>query len=275
MSSFEHKPISKLHIENIKTLEGNEVSHSPERGEIITSLNFKGKEILYFDEATFQNIEENVKGGIPILFPNAGPLEGPQYPNLKQHGFARNQKWEAIRIPNGFIGKLRSNDSTREMFPFDFSLHVSGEFKKDGSFNIIQSVKNLEKDKELPISMGLHPYFKVPNELNEDSYEQKKKIKFNFKGGDFVEENIEKWANGKAISIDNPNTSMEIGIPLHGTLVIEASKEYQKIWIWSQPGKDFICIEPVMRDKGGLVNDPEEIKPGEIFSANFNISFRE
>ena len=56
--------------------EGNEVSFSPERGGIITSLKLGGKELLYLDEETFRNPEVNVKGGIPILFPNAGPLSG-------------------------------------------------------------------------------------------------------------------------------------------------------------------------------------------------------
>jgi galactose mutarotase-like enzyme len=55
--------------------------------------------------------------------------------------------------------------------------------------------------------------------------------------------------------------------------MIDASEKYQKIWIWSLPDKDFICIEPVMRDVGGLVNDPQILEPKEVFvtSVNFNL----
>jgi len=277
MNTFEHKSIPRLHTEIIRTPEGDGASCCPERGGIITSIQFKGEEILYLDEATFQNLDENVKGGIPKLCPGAGPnesVENPnlkKYPDLKQHGFARNKKWDCVKTANGFVETLKSDADTRKIFPFDFSIRMVSGFEKDGSFNINESIKNLEKDKDLPVSDGLHPYFRIPNENKEDAYELKNKIEFNFKGGDFIKENIDKWANGKSISIKTPNTPMEVIIPSLGTLVLEVSKEYKHIWIWSQPGKDFICIEPVRRNKGGLIDDPEKIKPGEVSSTNFNI----
>ena len=205
---------------------------------------------------------------MPILFPNAGSVESSEYPNLKQHGFARSMKWQGKREINGFYEVLNSDSDSKKIFPFDFRCGVGGEFKKDGSFTIVQSVKNLEDEKELPISMGFHPYFKVPHDLKKD-------IKFNFAGGDFIKENIQKWAHDKYISINNPNTPMEVIIPNLGTLVFHVSKEYKKIWIWSQSGKDFICIEPVMRDPGGLIENPEKIKVGDTLSAYLSISLKE
>lgn len=275
MNTFENKPSPKLKVETIKGPEGNEVSYCPERGGIITSVKFKGKEVLYLDQATFLNTEENVKGGIPILFPNAGPLVDSPYPNLKQHGFARNKKWEAVKTKDGFSEILKSDISSKEVFPFDFNLSLETCFQNDGSFKINSIVKNTGIEKDLPISMGLHPYFKVSNESNIDPYEQKRKIKFNFKGGDIIEKQIDRWANGKAASIDNPNTPMEIDIPSLGTMIVEISKEYKKVWVWSMPGKDFICVEPIMRDAGGLINDPEIIKPGESFSSDFIFNLKE
>lgn len=268
MSSFEHHPSPKPQIETIKTKEGNEISFSAMRGSIITSLKFNEKEILYFNKESFENTEDNVRGGIPILFPNAGGVEGPKYPNLKQHGFARDMKWISNKMQNGFISILESNKESKEMFSYEFYTKIRAEFKDDGSFEINQSVKNLEKEKELPISMGLHPYFKVPSELKKD-------IEFNFKGGDFIKENIKKWSNGEYISIDNPKGKMEINIPTIGKIILNVSKEYEKIWVWSKKGEDFFCIEPVMRDKNGLVNNPHKIKPADTFSAGFNISFKE
>ena len=65
---------------------------------------------------------------------------------------------------------------------------------------------------------------------------------------------------------------MEVQIPNLGKLTFKVSPEYKKIWIWSQPGKDFICIEPVMRDVGGIIDDPEKVKSNQKFSANLNLS---
>ena len=271
-NSIENRPEPK--IETIKMPNGDEVSFCPERGGIITSIKMKGREILYLDETTLQDRNVNVKGGIPILFPNAGPLESPEYPDLKQHGFARNSSdWKTVISGDGFRERLTSNENTKKMFPFDFSFSFGASFDKDSSFTMDQEIENLGENKEMPLSMGLHPYFKVPQN-------KKREIKFNFEGGKFVEEQVEIWANGKAVSIDNPkikdpNAIMEIIIPDLGTLVIDVSPEYKKIWVWSMPGKDFVCVEPVMRDKGGLVNDPEKIKPQKTFRARVNFRLKE
>lgn len=264
---------SRLKIETIKTPEGNEVSVCPERGGIITSIKFKGKEILYLDPATLQDSKVNVKGGIPILFPNAGPLESSQYPNLKQHGFARDSsQWKTERTISGFKETLTASKGTIDIFPYNFRFSLDAGFGEDGSFTMNQEVENLEEGKDLPLSMGFHPYFKVPQD-------KKGEIKFNFEGGKSAEEQVEIWANGKAIHLDNPkvkdpNAVMEIIIPELGTLVIDASPEYKKIWVWSMPGKDFVCVEPVMRNKGGLVNDPEKVKPKGTLSTQISFSLK-
>ncbi len=262
-----------LKTETIKSPDGGEASFCPERGGIITSIKLHNKKILYLDKDTLQDKEASVRGGIPILFPNAGPIENQEFPGLKQHGFARDSnKWKAKKRIDSFEEILVSGEENIKSYPYDFILSMEGKFKNNGSFEIKQKVQNLEKNKELPISMGLHPYFKVPKE-------EKKNIKFNFEGGKFIEEKIENWANGKYICIDNPLINnpfeaMEIIIPKLGTLIIKPSTEYQKIWIWSMPDKDFICIEPVMRDKNGLVKDPEMVRPGESLTGSMNINLK-
>lgn len=271
MNQFEQKQTIGPKVETTIVSNG-EISYSPERGGIITSIKINNKEILYMDEDTFENREGNVKGGVPILFPNAGPIpdeiKTEELANLKQHGFAReSNKWTSLKKENGFIETLKSDEETIKAFPYDFELSVNGKYEEDGSFSITQLVKNLETDKDLPLSSGFHPYFKV-------SSEAKKDIEFNFKGGEFVKGNTEIWSNGKAISIENPGKSIEVNIPNLGKLILKVDKEYKRIWVWSQTDKDFICIEPVMRDKGGLVNDPEKIKPGETFSASFNLNLK-
>src|SRR3989344_4016191 len=220
-----------LRIETIRTPEGSEVSVCPQRGGIITSIKFQGREILYLDPVTLQDPNVNVKGGIPILFPNAGPLENPQYPNLKQHGFARNSsQWRLERMNRGFQETLVSDIDTNAVFPHDFRFSLIGSFEENGSFSI--------------------------------------------------KEQVELWANGQAISIDNPgvnnpNATIEVIIPSLGTLIIDLSPEYKKIWIWSMVGKDFICIEPIMRDAGGLIENPENIPPKKTLHTRVNFKLKE
>ena len=265
---------NNLKIETIKTPEGYEVSFCPERGGIITSIKLGGKEILYLDEETLKNKDVNVKGGVPILFPNTGPVDNSKFPGLKQHGFARNSsKWKSEINPRGFKETLLSDQENYESFPYKCQLSVEGKFEENNSFTIIQTTENLEENKEMPLAKGLHPYFGIPKG-------EKANVKFYCEGKEMLKEQMEVWPNGGTVSIDNPKLKnpeavLEVLIPGLGILVIDASIEYQKIWIWSLPGKDFVCVEPVMRDAGGLVDDPQMIKPKESYSASVNISLKE
>lgn len=271
MNQFEQKVNNELKIETIKGPNESEISLCSERGGIITSLKFRGKEILYLDEATLKNHEVNVKGGIPILFPNAGAiseeLESGELKNLKQHGFARNEKWTVHMLKDGFSETLNSNPKIKEVYPYNFNLSIHGFLNKNDSFSIIQRIKNLEEDKEMPVSSGLHPYFKIPNE-------EKKNIKFNFKGGEIIANQIDKWGNGEAVFFDNPNEPIEIYIPGIGVLAFTASEEYKKFVFWSQEGKDFICVEVFMEELGGIIKNPIIIRPGQSNYATLNIMLK-
>lgn len=258
-------------IETLTAPDGSAVSFSPERGGIVTSVKLQDTELLYLDEDTFADRQKNVKGGIPILFPNAGPNRSAEYPGLLQHGFARTSAWtrEESQDPRTFLESLESTEDTRAVFPHDFRLEVGGRLEEDGSLSLDQGITNRNAVEDLPVSSGLHPYFKVP-------HAEKANIKFDFPGGELIEHDVEKWSTGGTTSIDNPkvadpNAVLRVEIPGLGTLILDVDATYKKIWVWSQPDKDFVCIEPVMRDSGGLVNDPERIKPGQRLSARLNL----
>ncbi len=264
-----HDPkMSRFKVETIAGLNGGEVSCSPERGGIITSLKLHGTEVLYMNDDTFADSTKNVKGGIPVLFPNAGPLEdeGNPYPGLKQHGFARtSSRWVAESTTGARLSeRLASDEETRRVFPYDVETRMSVEFHEDGSAVLVQEATNQEADRDMPLAMGLHPYFRVLNE-------RKKDIKFAFPGGEYINSHFERWSNGEMVSIPNPGVELRIEIPGLGTLILDVSEEYQKIWVWSLSGQDFICIEPVMRDVGGLITDPAMVKPGETLSGRVSV----
>jgi galactose mutarotase-like enzyme len=168
-----------------------------------------------------------------------------------------------------FTETLETDASKTPEYPFAVRQTLSGILEEDGSATIIQEVTNLESMKSIPVSMGIHPYFNI-------QASEKRFLKFECIGGDLIETAVEHWSNGGTTSIANPRTldphaSLRVTIPSLGVLTLTASPEYQRIWVWSLPGKDFLCIEPVLRDVGGLVKDPVLVSPGETFSAQFNI----
>jgi galactose mutarotase-like enzyme len=264
---FSREAESELKIETLKGPEENEASLCSKRGGIITSIKLRGKEILRQDPNDFKDPNFKVRGGIPIMFPNAGPLkEGGPYPLLKQHGFARSSEWDIDRNGEGgeLVEKIEANEDTKKSFPYDFLLRMKIKAEEDGSISLIQEVTNREKVKDMPVSMGLHPYFQVPEE-------NKKEILASLIGEDDADKKFEEWLNGGTISIDNPG-DLGLIIPGVGTIRMNVSEEYKKIWIWTQLNQDFICVEPVMRDVEGLTEDPELIEPGENILGRVNFS---
>jgi galactose mutarotase-like enzyme len=268
--NFENEPTLKNKIEGPKN---NSFSVNPERGGIVMSMKLNGKEVLYMDYERFKDPNKSVRGGIPILFPMSGPPteEGP-FSKLKQHGFARDSDSWKIEENKGneLVESLESDDKTKEAFPYEFTLKIKSKMGEDGSITLTQEVENKGKN-EMPISMGLHPYFNIPEG-------EKDKIKFDFSGGKEIEKEIKEWLEEKdgdfLKRIDNPKEEIKIFIPAVGTIKMNISEEYEKVWIWTEPDKNFICIEPVMRDNqnGEIVNGPKMIKSGEKFSANVKYS---
>ncbi len=259
-------------VETIEGPPGSSVSISPERGGIITSLKLGGTELLYMEEDTFQDTSKNVRGGIPILFPNAGPVEDARYPGLKQHGFARNSAaWQhrsaSPDTPSAFSESLAAGEASRAVFPHDFELIMRGRFSSARSFILDQTVLNRDRA-DMPLAMGLHPYFRVPSS-------ERSAIRFDFPGGEELEVRQEEWMNGQAVSIENPGSPLRVEVPNGGNLELKVSPEYKRIWVWSMPDKDFVCIEPVMRDAGGLVTDPEILGGHETITGRFEITLRD
>ena len=64
-------------MDTITLTEGDtRVEIAPARGALVTRLVVKGQELLYLDRATLDDPSKNVRGGIPVLFPFAGRLDG-------------------------------------------------------------------------------------------------------------------------------------------------------------------------------------------------------
>lgn len=243
----------------------NSMAVAPLRGGIISSLTLGGRELLYMKQETFADPTKNVKGGIPVLFPNAGPVDDPRF-YLKQHGFARtSDEWAYIPGHDGHSFKEVLDTPASVDYPYESTVMIEAALQEDGSARITQTALNRGSE-PMPVAMGLHPYFAVPAG-------RKAEVRFDFPGGEVAGKESAVWMEGGTVSIDNPGTPLTVHIPGVGTLTLQVSPEFKKIWVWSLPGEDFICIEPVMRDVNGISTDPELVAPGASVSGTLSIQF--
>ncbi|MGX6443752.1 aldose epimerase family protein [Neobacillus sp. K501] len=227
---------------------------APERGGIIFSYGVEGEELFYLNEATFYDTAKNIRGGNPILFPMAGQLTGGAYEwegktyTMKNHGLARDASWEVIdRDTNNRASltlKLTSNDQTKVSYPFDFEVVFTYVLEK-GRLTIQQEYHN-KGTKPMPIYPGFHPYFKI-NEKNL-SYDTDASKYYDYNDGE-----VKEFAGTidlthlkeSVVFLDAKQTSISFPIG-EKQIKLEYGKEFKYIVLWTESGKEFICVEPWM-----------------------------
>lgn len=258
---------------------------SPERGGIVTSIGLHGQEILYLNEETFYDETSNVRGGIPILFPICDRLENNQYQidneifTMKNHGFARNMPWtvKSLDKTNKFITlELISNEDTYSQYPFHFHLIFTFEIC-EGEFIMHQSYKNIS-GKMMPFYAGFHPYFKVENKDIGLITDAKKYLDVNDNKVKEIDSNLDLTKTQEAlILLDTKEPKIMFPINPKQSLVLKYSREFNYMTLWSEPEKEFLCVEPWMAKPNSLntKEDIQYIKPGEILHTFLTISLKE
>ncbi|MFC2684545.1 MAG: aldose 1-epimerase family protein [Limosilactobacillus oris] len=103
----------------------------------------------------------------PILFPFVGRLKDDQYEfdhqtyHQGQHGFARDRQFAVVnQDDNQLVLEQRSDDETRQAFPFEFILRVHYQLVADQlqvSYEVINPA-----DRSLIYAIGAHPGFNMP-----------------------------------------------------------------------------------------------------------------
>jgi len=103
----------------------------------------------------------------PILFPIVGKLKDDTYflkntpYHMTQHGFARDCEFTIVdQTPHSVSFELVDNETTFAQYPFHFKFIISYRLKKD-KLTVTWYVKNLEKEKTMPFSIGAHPAFNL------------------------------------------------------------------------------------------------------------------
>lgn len=151
---------------------------NPTRGNIISSLMFKNKQMIYIDKENYMSTERP-RCGSPVLFPFAGlnddnklSLYGKTY-KTGIHGIVHTNKWVVNKFYNDdkmcAVELYTESDNTSKIsFPFEFRLD-SKIILQDNEIIYETKITNLSQ-KTMPCDLGFHPFFIIShlNNLNFD-----------------------------------------------------------------------------------------------------------
>ena len=202
-------------------------------------------------------------GQAPVLFPVIGQLhddkfryDGAEYP-MNKHGFARRSLFEAADVEGSrAVFLLKSNETTKAMFPFDFELEVCFELV-GRAIKVTHTVSNTG-DKTMYFSLGAHPGFNceigdyLEFEESEEGAEVEKIDKENIIIGrkfsvDLVDGNKLYLTPGlfeeDALIFSNLNSSV---VTLHckDRTVRFDFGDAPFLGVWAKPNAPYVCIEP-------------------------------
>ncbi|AKQ64093.1 aldose 1-epimerase family protein [Myxococcus hansupus] len=261
---------------------GCRVEVIPSRGAIVTRMCVDGDELLYVDEATVADPAKNVRGGIPVLFPIAGPLPGDTYSvegrtySLPQHGFARKLPWQVRQADaSRLVVALSSSEETLRHFPWRFAARLS--FSLVGTRLTLEFEVENQDTRPLPLHLGFHPYFRVPAAAKSQArvdtnatraWDNWRGREVAFTGLDLTEEEVDLHLKDHS----KPGTTLERGPGLK-PIRLSWSPEYHVLVVWTQRGKDFVCVEPWTAAKGALATGEglPSVQPGARASLVFHI----
>ncbi|MDB4947195.1 MAG: Aldose 1-epimerase [Labilithrix sp.] len=230
---------------------------APARGGMVTRFDVGGagvRPVLYLDEATLNDPTQNVRGGIPVLFPSPGPLTGDRFTRdgksgaMKKHGIARIEEFTVVSTEsNTATLELASNARTREAYPYDFLLRIRYSLY-GASLTVETTVKNTGTDGLLPFSLGFHPYFQVA-----DGKKAQARIATD---ATRAFDNVGK----KEVDVTSPLDLTPKEVDLHlfdhrpheaalerepgDRIVVAADTDFPRWVVWTLGGKDFVCLEP-------------------------------
>ncbi|MDP3999880.1 MAG: hypothetical protein Q8Q11_00365 [bacterium] len=218
----------------------------PRGGALVTEWKVGGNDIYFPDTQRYGSR----RGGCPILFPIAGKFER-ELPGveLPQHGFGRDLPWAVEQSDErGIVLALESNEKTAAIYRYPFRARYSVTTIDSG---LIQRLEVENRGTEpMPLAPGFHPYFRV-----EDARKRDIEIDFeDYSSGVFSHDQSETYDSQEVVHAHIP-----------GTGTVQLVSEGFPFWtLWTEPGRDFVCIEPRFRAKD--LDDPKErltIEPGE------------
>lgn len=230
----------------------------PEKGGILTSFQVNGQEVFYYNRELFLSGNDIHAGGFPILFPICGSLKNDSYYvknrqyKMPAHGFAKDYPWKVSKIAEGDTGEISlefaDNSFTQEVYPYHFQCTTKYSLNKNKLKICLQITNN--GNETMPFYLGFHPFF---------GFENKNALKFHIDADTYLDYNdgLLKTYNG-SVDFNKPVDFIYYLKPLqeykyevidtckNKIIVINASKNFKYMVMWTQEGQDFLCIEPWM-----------------------------
>lgn len=262
---------------------GTQAVIAPDKGATVISLTRDGEEFLYCNEENLQS-PERPRCGIPFLFPIFGRLQDGQYTYdgksyaMEIHGFGHLSRWNVAEQGSDYVRLvLEANDETLAIYPFRFRTELCFRVC-DGALSIEQRYENLDA-KPMPYNFGFHPYFRV-EKLEHASVESTAETYFDFTVG-----KPQPLGHG-TVSVSIPEGAPETGavlmkvqsptilhIPEEGRRVtMEFDESFPQHVLWTQAGKEFLCVEPINGTANGLNTGVHlTLQPGEVKETTLRI----
>jgi galactose mutarotase-like enzyme len=241
----------------------------PARGGLVTRWSVGGDEVLYLDEATLLDPTKNVRGGIPLLFPFPG--KAPPGSPLGQHGFARKLPWEMVEAAADedtarLECELRSTPETHAGFPYDFALRFAVTVA-DGRLTLEWRLTNTGAS-TLPLHFGIHPYFRVPLATKAGARVDHKATRAwdNVRARDVDVGELR--LDGPEVDVhllDHPTTATTLHRGDGKRVQLSWTPQFTTLVVWTQPGKEFVCVEPWTAPGGALTTGlARPVAPGAV-----------
>ncbi|MCL1632773.1 aldose epimerase [Sporolactobacillus sp. CPB3-1] len=233
--------------------EGAYADICPERGGIVSAYRTLDRDVLYMSTETLFDRSKNVRGGIPVLFPMGGQLTDGSYQlngktyKMANHGLARTRPFTFVSSDadhDHAVLKLSftSDDETLVSFPFNFKVILTYELA-EGKLSIHQEIEN-HSDEAMPVYPGYHPYFGIKNkqltiETTADQY-----LDYNDSKTKPFDGHINMAPLVEPVVFRDTSKRVTCNFDDSARLVIEKSPEYRYVVLWTEDGKDYVCVEP-------------------------------
>lgn len=214
----------------------------------------------------FVHPEKLKRTGIPPLLPYFGPSKD------GQHGFGRDSEWKYSELGENegvlILCSEQISDEAKVKYPYEFlaTIHIRIE---ESTLLYRMNFLNLS-NKPAPVLPGIHPYFYIPL-ADKKSLKIAELPEFDSSKIDWeIEEPDMQYPFGDQVAVEMPDKTVTIK---KGS----GSKQIDRVTIWSEPGTDFICIEPIAGKPGQLFDEnPILINSGENFLLDiiFSVDFK-
>lgn len=235
----------------------------------------------------------------PNLFPIVGRLKNDSYSfngleyKMSQHGFARDRAFDVeSRTATSVTFVLKSDQETREKYPFDFEFRVIYSLDNE-TIIITYSTRNLG-DEVMPYSVGGHPGFSI-SAISDHTLEFPGKIETErhvLNGSQFsgdtepliidqkLELNNDLFMRDAIVLIQPSFSTITLSNNKSGPILSMHSDNWEALGIWTKQGAPFLCIEPWWgyadrEDTSGNLNEKAGIhllSPGEKEEVNYEIT---